>query len=98
MSSPAGFVLVEVADDGIGGAETSTGSGLHGIADRVESLGGWNSVTSPVGGGTRVRASIPVHPGPAVGLPHPETRRNGFTTKPVGSQRPSDISSEQSGS
>ena len=60
VSRPAGSVLVEITDDGVGGAETSVGSGLAGIADRVEALGGWSSVSSPVGGGTSVRASIPV--------------------------------------
>lgn len=60
VSDLDGSVVVEVTDDGIGGAETSLGSGLSGIADRVEALGGWSSVSRPVGGGTSVRASIPV--------------------------------------
>ena len=71
VSSRAGVVLVEVTDDGIGGAETSTGSGLSGITDRVEALGGWSSVASPVGGGTSVRASIPVRADAAVGPTSP---------------------------
>ena len=54
-----GQLLVEVADDGIGGADTERGSGLRGLADRVEALGGRLRVWSPVGGGTRVRAEIP---------------------------------------
>ncbi len=52
-------VVVEVIDDGIGGADTETGSGLRGLADRVEALGGSLRVWSPAGGGTRVRAELP---------------------------------------
>jgi PAS domain S-box-containing protein len=55
-----GSVVVEVADDGIGGADPATGSGLRGLADRVEALGGSLEVSSPVGSGTRLRARIPV--------------------------------------
>jgi signal transduction histidine kinase len=54
-----GRLVVEVVDDGIGGADTRGGSGLRGLADRVEALGGRLRVWSPVGGGTRVRAEIP---------------------------------------
>jgi signal transduction histidine kinase len=54
-----GQVVVEVVDDGIGGADTERGSGLRGLADRVEALGGRLRVWTPVGGGTRVRAEIP---------------------------------------
>jgi signal transduction histidine kinase len=52
-------VSVEVTDDGVGGADTEDGSGLRGLADRVEALGGRLRVWSPRGGGTRVRAEIP---------------------------------------
>jgi signal transduction histidine kinase len=52
-------VVVEVIDDGIGGADSETGSGIRGLADRVEALGGRLRVWSPRGGGTRVRADIP---------------------------------------
>jgi signal transduction histidine kinase len=52
-------VLVEIVDDGVGGADESRGSGLRGLADRVEALGGTLRVWSPTGGGTRVRAEIP---------------------------------------
>jgi signal transduction histidine kinase len=54
-----GQVWVEVVDDGIGGADTGGGSGLRGLADRVEALGGQLRVWSPRGGGTRVKAEIP---------------------------------------
>jgi signal transduction histidine kinase len=52
-------LVVEVSDDGVGGAATEKGTGLRGLADRVEGLGGRLRVWSPDGGGTRVRAEIP---------------------------------------
>jgi PAS domain S-box-containing protein len=55
-----GYALVEVVDDGIGGADPSRGSGLSGLADRVASLSGRLAVDSPPGAGTRVRAEIPL--------------------------------------
>jgi signal transduction histidine kinase len=54
-----GRLVVEVVDDGVGGADTRRGSGLRGLADRVEALGGRLRVWSPAGGGTRVEAEIP---------------------------------------
>ena len=59
VSRSNGMLLVEITDDGIGGADTERGSGLRGLADRVEALGGRLRVWSPTGGGTRVRAEIP---------------------------------------
>jgi signal transduction histidine kinase len=55
-------LVVEVVDDGIGGADSERGSGLRGLADRVEALGGRLRVWSPTGGGTRVQAEIPCAP------------------------------------
>jgi PAS domain S-box-containing protein len=55
-----GYAVVEVADDGVGGADPSSGSGLRGLADRVEALQGTLEVDSRPGAGTRVRAEIPV--------------------------------------
>jgi signal transduction histidine kinase len=52
-------VVVEVVDDGVGGADTERGSGLRGLADRVEALGGRLRIWTPPGGGTRVRAEVP---------------------------------------
>jgi signal transduction histidine kinase len=52
-------LVVEVADDGVGGADGEAGSGLRGLADRVEALDGRLRIWSPQGGGTRVRAEIP---------------------------------------
>jgi signal transduction histidine kinase len=54
-----GFAVVEVADDGLGGANPASGSGLRGLADRVEALGGRLVLESPSGLGTRLRAEIP---------------------------------------
>jgi signal transduction histidine kinase len=58
-----GTLVVVVTDDGVGGADTGRGTGLRGLADRVEALDGRLRVWSPAGGGTRVRAEIPVPPG-----------------------------------
>jgi signal transduction histidine kinase len=52
-------VVVEIVDNGVGGADTENGSGLRGLADRVEALGGRLRVWTPLGGGTRVQAEIP---------------------------------------
>jgi signal transduction histidine kinase len=54
-----GRLVVEVVDDGAGAAVVTSGSGLRGIADRVEACGGALSVESPPGGGTRLRAELP---------------------------------------
>lgn len=54
-----GVLSVEIADDGVGGAQPLEGSGLSGLADRVEALGGRLQVRSPAGEGTRVMAEIP---------------------------------------
>jgi signal transduction histidine kinase len=50
---------VEIADDGVGGADDSRGTGLRGLADRVEALDGRLRITSPPGGGTVVSAEMP---------------------------------------
>jgi len=54
-----GQMVVEIVDDGIGGADTERGSGLRGLADRVEAHGGRLRVWTPRGGGTRVKAEVP---------------------------------------
>jgi PAS domain S-box-containing protein len=54
-----GRLVVEVADDGVGGADAE-GTGLRGLADRVEALGGRLALDSPPGGGTRLTAEIPL--------------------------------------
>ena len=50
---------IEIADDGVGGADDARGSGLRGLADRVEALDGRLRVISPPGVGTTVRAELP---------------------------------------
>ena len=59
LSRSNGSLLVEVADDGVGGADVSAGTGLRGLADRVAAVRGVFCVDSPPGGGTMVRAEIP---------------------------------------
>jgi PAS domain S-box-containing protein len=53
-------VVVDVADNGVGGADDKQGSGLRGLADRVEALDGRLSVESPADAGTRVVAIMPL--------------------------------------
>ena len=52
-------LFIEVADDGVGGAQPAGGLGLHGMADRVQALGGRLDIDSPETAGTRVRAELP---------------------------------------
>jgi signal transduction histidine kinase len=52
-------LIVEVGDNGIGGAVSTGGSGLRGLGDRIEALGGRFTVSSPPGRGTTLRAEIP---------------------------------------
>jgi signal transduction histidine kinase len=54
-----GMLKVSIRDDGVGGADPSGGSGLTGLRDRVEALGGRLSIASPPGKGTLIVASIP---------------------------------------
>jgi signal transduction histidine kinase len=51
--------VIEVSDDGIGGADGALGSGLRGLADRLEALGGSLRVASPAGGGTVLTVEMP---------------------------------------
>jgi len=55
-----GHLHMEVADDGVGGADPAKGTGLLGLADRLEVLGGALEVHSPEGEGTRIRARVPL--------------------------------------
>jgi signal transduction histidine kinase len=56
-------LVVAVADDGTGGADRVTGSGLRGLTDRIEALGGRLELSSPPGAGTTLRAEIPLQQG-----------------------------------
>jgi signal transduction histidine kinase len=55
-----GVLRMSISDDGVGGADPSAGSGLTGLRDRVEAMGGTTSVESPAGGGTTVSVSLPL--------------------------------------
>ncbi|HEX6868413.1 MAG TPA: histidine kinase, partial [Candidatus Limnocylindrales bacterium] len=59
VSRSADHLVVEIGDDGAGGASLDGGSGLRGLADRVAAVGGELAVDSPAGAGTRVSARIP---------------------------------------
>ena len=59
IGSENGYAVIEVRDDGVGGADPAAGTGLRGLADRVAALDGRLEVHSPPGGGTVIRANIP---------------------------------------
>ena len=59
VSTAKRLLTVEVLDDGVGGADAAAGSGLQGLADRVEALGGSLTVTTSAESGTRVAAELP---------------------------------------
>jgi signal transduction histidine kinase len=63
-------LVIQVIDDGVGGADPEEGSGLRGLADRVEALDGSMETDSQVGSGTRLAAEIPLD-----GQPHDEISR-----------------------
>ena len=58
----ADSLLVEIVDNGAGGADPASGTGLRGLADRVDALGGRLELVSPPGEGTRIAAHLPVQP------------------------------------
>ena len=53
-------LTAEISDDGRGGADPASGTGLRGLADRVEALGGRLRIDSPPGHGTCIRAELPL--------------------------------------
>ena len=59
VSRRDGVAVVEISDDGVGGADEAAGTGLHGLADRVASLDGTLHIVSPPGIGTVVTAELP---------------------------------------
>lgn len=59
VSSRAGNLCVEIEDNGVGGADVDAGSGLRGLVDRVDAVGGHLDLDSPPGSGTTVRVEIP---------------------------------------
>jgi signal transduction histidine kinase len=60
LQTDDGALVVEVADDGAGGADPRQGSGLSGLADRVEALGGRLDIDSPPQRGTRIHVRLPL--------------------------------------
>jgi signal transduction histidine kinase len=61
VAPAADVLLVEIEDDGAGGADPGSGTGLRGLTDRAAALGGQLEVDSPRGAGTRVTARLPLH-------------------------------------
>jgi signal transduction histidine kinase len=62
VEAAEGILTVQVSDDGVGGVDASRGSGLTGIRDRVETVGGTLAVQSPPGSGTVLTARLPLDP------------------------------------
>jgi signal transduction histidine kinase len=60
VAADGGALCVEVRDDGRGGADPAEGSGLLGLKDRVEAIGGTIVLTSPPGAGTSLRVELPL--------------------------------------
>jgi signal transduction histidine kinase len=60
LDAPDGTLRLAIRDDGIGGADPARGTGLTGLRDRIEAVGGTLDVTSPAGGGTTLLIEIPV--------------------------------------
>jgi signal transduction histidine kinase len=56
-----GTLQVSIRDDGVGGADTARGSGIVGLVDRIEALGGTIAMASPPGGGTSIALELPLH-------------------------------------
>jgi signal transduction histidine kinase len=65
------ILQLTIRDDGIGGADSGRGSGLVGLSDRVEALGGTLQITSPAGDGTTLRIEIPLEGQSTTGSPEP---------------------------
>jgi signal transduction histidine kinase len=64
-----GALTLSISDDGVGGADPSRGSGIIGLRDRVEALGGTILVLSPSGQGTTLHVQLPADPMAATALP-----------------------------
>jgi signal transduction histidine kinase len=65
LEEAGGSLSISIRDDGVGGADFARGSGLVGLKDRAEALGGRISVDSPPGGGTAIRVELPLGDGAA---------------------------------
>ena len=54
------MLLLSIRDDGVGGADARRGSGLSGLTDRIEALGGRVQIESPLGSGSSIGVQIPI--------------------------------------
>jgi signal transduction histidine kinase len=63
VTTAGSLLQVSIRDDGLGGADPSRGSGLIGLTDRVQALGGTLSVLSPPGEGTTIQVELPAGDG-----------------------------------
>jgi signal transduction histidine kinase len=59
-ATEGGVLRLSIADDGVGGAEPGHGTGLIGLRDRIEALGGRIEIASPWGNGTTLLVALPV--------------------------------------
>jgi signal transduction histidine kinase len=71
LDTPDAIVRLAIRDDGVGGADPARGSGLVGLSDRIEALGGTLEVISPAGGGTTLLIEIPAESRHAPAAPEP---------------------------
>jgi signal transduction histidine kinase len=71
LDAPDAMVRVAIRDDGVGGADPARGSGLVGLSDRIEALGGTLELTSPAGRGTTLLIEIPAESQDNPGAPEP---------------------------
>jgi signal transduction histidine kinase len=60
LDTDDGLLQLAIRDDGIGGADPGRGSGLVGLSDRIEALGGTLQITSPAGSGTTLLIEVPL--------------------------------------
>ena len=65
LAARDGSLLLSIRDDGVGGADPARGSGLAGLTDRVEALGGSIQLKSPAGAGTHITVDLPLEFEPA---------------------------------
>jgi signal transduction histidine kinase len=82
VTTDDGALTLMVRDDGVGGADRGGGSGLVGLHDRVEALGGTVQIESPAGSGTSVLVTLPIAEEPAPGI-------EGFLPPPKEAESPS---------
>jgi signal transduction histidine kinase len=81
LSADAGMLQIRVRDDGRGGADLTGGTGLIGLTDRVEALGGRLILHSPVGAGTTMQVTLPLTPPGAPRFPVAVTGRSDDTSR-----------------